>query len=132
MRARLGDAGVALLRKLTPTSEDRDTIHAVVLATEPNQDDSNNGCITQPVVGAYEQLIEIAFTGEKVNIPRQGFSKPHGTGTVLDSIQHPAIGETLRPFRSDQGPLIIVSIAELVEVNSRLGMERPYIHDVIL
>ena len=74
--------GVVILKRLTNAISDRDTIRAVVRATDSNQDGRTLG-ITQPSDCAQSRLIKETYEKARLDMGLTRYIEAHGTGTQV-------------------------------------------------
>ena len=103
--------GVLVLKRLSNALREGLAIRAVIRATGLNQDGRTNGGITQPSGEAQKALILDTFRRSNLDMKAVRFFEAHGTGTAIgDPIEASAIGESFRPYRSEDEPLIIGAV----------------------
>lgn len=92
-------AGMVLLKPLADAERDRDTIYAVIRATELNQDGRTPG-MTVPSQAAQEALVRAACAKARIRPAEIQYVEAHGTGTpVGDPIEASALAAVLQENR---------------------------------
>ncbi|KAF7535686.1 hypothetical protein G7054_g5162 [Neopestalotiopsis clavispora] len=108
--ARGEGVAVLVLKRLGDAVRDGDMIRAVIRASGSNQDGHTPG-ITQPSLGAQEELIRKVYKSCHLDFKLTRYVEAHGTGTQLgDSTETKALGRVFRTSRSPKEPLYIGSV----------------------
>ncbi|MDQ6941663.1 MAG: amino acid adenylation domain-containing protein, partial [Candidatus Eremiobacteraeota bacterium] len=92
-----GGIGVVVLKRLADAVADRDTIHAVILASAVNNDGAARVGFTAPGVDGQSAVIEAAHAAAGIDPSSIGYVETHGTGTPLGDLVE--IGALTRAFR---------------------------------
>ncbi len=88
--------GVIVLKKLKEALKDGDRVHAVLIASDMNQDGTGNG-ITAPSSLSQQQLIEKVLDKAQCTADAIGYVEAHGSGTSLgDPIEINALTNAYR------------------------------------
>lgn len=103
-------AGIVVLKKLRDAQRDNDSILAVILASEMNQDGASSG-LTVPNRLAQEQLLQKTISKSGRNANSVQFIETHGTGTPLgDPIEVGAIVKVYGQNRDVENPLTLGAV----------------------
>lgn len=94
--------GAVLLKPLAAAQRDGDTVWAVIVASNVNQDGKTNG-ITAPSPRAQAQLLEDTYARAGLDPARLGYLEAHGTGTKQgDPIEVKALTECFRHWTAER------------------------------
>ena len=102
--------GLILLKPLSQSQKDGDTVLAVLKGSAVNQDGKSNG-LTAPNGLAQQEVIRKALANAQVNPSEISYVECHGTGTALgDPIEINAINAVYNKDRSSDQPLVLGAV----------------------
>lgn len=98
--------GVIIIKDVDLAIQDNDTMRAVIRATGTNQNGRTN--LAQPSKEMQKQLIENTYCKAGLDLSQTRYFEAHGTGTATgDPLEAMAIGDTFRPRRNPNDPLVM-------------------------
>ena len=104
-------AAVVVLKRLTDSVEDGDSIYAVIKATAINNDGSQKIGFTAPSVIGQREVIESALSIAEVAPETIGYVEAHGTGTRIgDPIEISALTQAYRRYTNQTGYCAVGSL----------------------
>ncbi|KAK4060196.1 uncharacterized protein Triagg1_10858 [Trichoderma aggressivum f. europaeum] len=102
--------GVVVMKRLTDAIRDNDTIHAVMRASNINQDGRTKG-ITFPSGDAQVANIRAVYDSAGLDFAQTGYIECHGTGTQAGDWQElQAISQSIASVRTVDNPIMVGSI----------------------
>ncbi|KAH0524691.1 hypothetical protein TsFJ059_007167 [Trichoderma semiorbis] len=102
--------GVVVMKRLTDAIRDNDTIHAVMRASNINQDGRTKG-ITFPSGDAQVANIRAVYDSAGLAFAQTGYIECHGTGTQAGDWQElQAISQSIASVRTVDSPIMVGSI----------------------
>ncbi|UKZ55353.1 Type I Iterative PKS [Trichoderma virens] len=102
--------GVVVMKRLTDAIRDNDTIHAVMRASNVNQDGRTKG-ITFPSGDAQVANIRAVYDSAGLDFSQTGYIECHGTGTQAGDWQElQAISQSIASIRTIDNPVMVGSI----------------------
>ncbi|KAL6694798.1 putative polyketide synthase [Trichoderma pleuroticola] len=102
--------GVVVMKRLTDAIRDNDTIHAVMRASNINQDGRTKG-ITFPSGDAQVANIRAVYDSAGLDFAQTGYIECHGTGTQAGDWQElQAISQSIASVRTVDNPILVGSI----------------------
>ncbi|KAL7913516.1 putative polyketide synthase [Trichoderma velutinum] len=102
--------GVVVMKRLTDAVRDNDTIHAVMRASNINQDGRTKG-ITFPSGDAQVANIRAVYDSAGLDFAQTGYIECHGTGTQAGDWQElQAISQSIASVRTADNPIMVGSI----------------------
>ncbi|KAL7931073.1 putative polyketide synthase [Trichoderma chlorosporum] len=102
--------GVVVMKRLTDAIRDNDTIHAVMRASNINQDGRTKG-ITFPSGEAQVANIRAVYDSAGLDFAQTGYIECHGTGTQAGDWQElQAISKSIASVRTLDNPVMVGSI----------------------
>lgn len=114
--------GVVIIKRLSRAQADGDRIHAVVHATEVNQD-GYTSTMTAPNQAAQIDMLEKLFERTSIRRDQIGFVEAHGTGTPIgDPIEAGAIGRVIGQHNPDRPVWVGSGKANIGHLESGAGI----------
>jgi acyl transferase domain-containing protein len=97
-------AGIVVLKRLEDALADRDTVHAVILASAVNNDGRNKPGFTAASVDGQREVISAVHALAGIDAASIGYIEAHGTGTVLgDPVEVQALTQAFRLSTGQRG-----------------------------